>query len=140
MSKRKFKLRKGWTKAMIMDAIRKGNDGTLSGVTSLEDLDGITTCFYRSPKGNKCFIGCLIPDSIYESRMEGNIIKELVVNMPHVEACLPFNNDHYIDDFGGTMYLREMFQAIHDRYTDKYPSGLHEQAQSFLDNYYEDNP
>ncbi len=27
-------------------------------------------CLYRGPKGRKCAIGCLIPDEVYEPRME----------------------------------------------------------------------
>lgn len=30
----------------------------------------ITSCLYRDPEGNKCAVGCLISDSLYESSIE----------------------------------------------------------------------
>ena len=35
-------------------------------------LDPVTElCLYRAPHGNKCFVGALIPDDKYNSKMEG---------------------------------------------------------------------
>lgn len=36
---------------------------------SVESMHGM--CAYRGPNGEKCFAGCLIPDTDYDIRMEG---------------------------------------------------------------------
>lgn len=37
------------------------------------------TCVYHSPKGLKCAIGCLIPDSLYSPDLEGKTAHSLVI-------------------------------------------------------------
>jgi len=36
-------------------------------------------CVYRAYSGDKCAVGCLIPDSEYEPQMESQSVKELVI-------------------------------------------------------------
>lgn len=45
------------------------------------DSDG--RCLYRAPNGDKCAIGCLIPDELYTPELEGN-----GANMPIIEDVL----------------------------------------------------
>lgn len=42
-------------------------------------MNNIGGCSYRGVDGTKCAVGCLIPDSIYKSEMEGSIAEELVI-------------------------------------------------------------
>ncbi len=37
-------------------------------------------CVYRGEDGTKCAIGCLIPDELYRSDMEGKVIRDLLSN------------------------------------------------------------
>lgn len=32
------------------------------------------TCLYRGPNGTKCAVGCLIPDDLYDAKMEGTAV------------------------------------------------------------------
>lgn len=41
-------------------------------------LDGVKGCAYRGDGGLMCAIGCLIPDSVYTSKMEGNDVEGLI--------------------------------------------------------------
>jgi hypothetical protein len=41
-----------------------------------KDIDG--SCMYRSPEGNACAVGCLIPDDMYKSEMEFRGVVRLV--------------------------------------------------------------
>ena len=41
-----------------------------------KDIDGSTYCRYRGDNGTKCAIGCLIPDKLYDQKIEGITIKE----------------------------------------------------------------
>lgn len=50
------------------------------------------TCLYRGPAGGKCAVGCLLPDSVYERRMEGKSVAFLLRN-PAVRAALGIKGD-----------------------------------------------
>lgn len=72
---------------------------------SVVDWDGEELCRYRGQNGTKCAIGCLIPDELYKSRMEGFSISSLL----------------YDDDFGLKTYfdgvdkrILSNLQLIHD--------------------------
>lgn len=61
------------------------------------------TCRYRTQDGKKCAIGCLIPDELYDQRMEGCSVSGLV----GAKFLLPsfFNeNIHFLDNL----------QRVHD--------------------------
>lgn len=64
-------------------------------------IDG-GVCAYRGDRGLKCAIGCLIPDTVYTSEMEGDI-EEMLLHWPNH----PFEDDQI-------PFLEEL-QAIHDR-------------------------
>lgn len=69
------------------------------------DADG-ERCMYRAPNGDSCAAGCLIPDEMYNSGMEGATI-DIVTE----EFRLP----EYFYDYGSMSLIRE-FQKIHDDY------------------------
>lgn len=63
-------------------------------------------CWYRSPEGLKCAIGCLIPDHLYDKSIEG---------------CGSFNLPKTIIDYIGLndtsdRYFLSNLQKIHDNY------------------------
>ena len=39
--------------------------------------DELGTCFYRSPEGLSCAVGCRIPDEMYRKSMEGTCVSAL---------------------------------------------------------------
>lgn len=60
-------------------------------------------CCYRSPNGDKCAAGCLIPDDLYHRNMEGMAIDSLIETVkfpPYFKA-----NEHLISEM----------QWIHDK-------------------------
>ena len=65
-------------------------------------------CLYRTPNGNRCFIGALIPDDMYDSQMEGCI--------SIMKSYLPLEMNLW---FGDNMVLLRDLQSIHDR-VDRY--------------------
>jgi len=54
----------------VVEHLRKQNE--------LSQRNG--TCLYRGPNGLKCAAGCLIPDELYEARMEGKIVSASILN------------------------------------------------------------
>lgn len=61
-----YKCVNGWTKEKMKEAIRAGNNGTRSAKS--DDPD---SCLYRGDNGNKCAIGCFMPDDFYNRSLEG---------------------------------------------------------------------
>ena len=58
-----FQTINGWTKQRMKEAIRAGNNGE----QSWQDDKG---CLYRTSDGNKCAVGCFIPDELYTLEMD----------------------------------------------------------------------
>jgi hypothetical protein len=89
-------------------------------------LEDNQTCAYRSPKGLKCAVGCLISDEDYSTDMEVTIV--------------PYCYKEYVGDAKGTILLKkvlskyipekslpflEELQSIHDQYSpEEWPSAL----------------
>jgi len=63
-------------------------------------------CQYRSPDGDKCAIGCLIPDELYTPELEGN-----GVSMPIIEDVL---NKIYPDMTDEDLLFLLDLQDLHD--------------------------
>lgn len=47
---------------------------------------GIAGCFYRTPDGLSCAVGCLIPDNEYKPEMECGSVYALVRSFPRVPS------------------------------------------------------
>lgn len=64
-------------------------------------------CYYRSPEGLKCAIGCLIPDELYDPKFEGKRV-----------SILPIDILRYIgvETDEDLLFLRRL-QKIHDEYS-----------------------
>lgn len=46
--------------------------------------DGNGACQYRTDDGQKCAVGCLIPDEVYSTEMEWKNVTALFDSMPYV--------------------------------------------------------
>ena len=63
-------------------------------------------CLYRAPNGNKCAVGCLIDDELYEICLEGQALDN-----PEVSDALEESGWANVDD----TFLSSM-QIVHDNY------------------------
>ena len=66
------------------------------------------SCLYRGPGGLKCAIGALIPDELYDERMEGKSINRLLIS-----ECDTFPELSYLFE-GIDEQLLDGMQNIHD--------------------------
>ncbi len=109
-----FKLAKGWTKTKVMNRIKKYNNGKPA-----KNKDGI--CLYKANGGNRCAIGCFIPDGhpALKSRLA---IADLLGEFPDLAKHLPFK---------GTKAL-EIFQNAHDGVGSNGYSDVHKSVKAFL--------
>jgi hypothetical protein len=73
------------------------------GKKSRDDI----SCLYRGPGGQKCAVGCVIPDELYSVAMERNSTVPLIVLSASNGYKLPWYIIRYRN------FLEE-FQAIHD--------------------------
>lgn len=53
-------------------------EGKFPAVQKNFDNVGGTRCVYRSPEGNMCAFGLLIPDEQYDSSLEGLLVDEII--------------------------------------------------------------
>ncbi len=58
--------------------------GATRAVYEVPSPNSLPICAYRTPDGNKCAIGCLIPDELYEKDMEGKIAVALIRDNPQL--------------------------------------------------------
>lgn len=78
-------------------------------------------CAYRNPDGLKCAIGHLIPDEMYDPKMESGSVIRLFENFPEIKEYLlnEFGNKNSerteISDYNDTTFLLKL-QQIHDYY------------------------
>lgn len=66
------------------------------------------SCLYRGPNGTSCAVGCLIPDDLYDPKMEGNSVESVCDVYPSVgrmfrewgvDPCLLTDMQRVHDDF-----------------------------------------
>ena len=67
-------------------------------------------CMYRGPNGTKCGIGFLIPDELYDVKMEGYAAEQIVKDYPLIHSAIVHNYGH---DSVDNQVLSEI-QEIHD--------------------------
>jgi len=63
-------------------------------------------CAYRSSNGLKCAIGCLIPDDVYDPKMEGDL-DELLDKFPEMREVFGIQKDDDLE------FLLDA-QSVHD--------------------------
>lgn len=84
----------GWTKERIIEQIKTN---MLDHKSSLNGM-----CRYRTPDGNKCAVGCFIPDEVYLNQWEACGVRSV---WPYIESNMPLDLDSMIE-----------LQYIHDSY------------------------
>ena len=105
---------------LVLNAIRQ------QGQPSIDPED--EGCLYRGPNGLKCPVGHLIPDNLYDSRMEGgsansDAVAEVLENLGYnVEFCNKLqeahdnaDNDDFIYDFNRRMRRIAQFYKLEYR-------------------------
>lgn len=76
---------------------------------SFMKVEGLVTqtCAYRGEDGKKCAVGCLIPDELYDPKMETKGVFALFEFWPSVMERIGLSKKEHID-------LLETLQMIHD--------------------------
>ena len=69
-----------------------------------QSLTAAETCGYRGSGGDKCAVGVLIPDGIYEQDLEGEHVKKIIKNHPKIKKIFS----------GVSIPLLMQLQQIHD--------------------------
>lgn len=72
------------------------------------------SCMYLGPDGNKCAVGCLIPDGQYDAAFEGSAIG--MWGRPSVDRLRKLLSEHYGLDFtrGTALTILTDWQRYHD--------------------------
>ena len=65
---------------------------------------GRTTCAYRGEGSDMCAIGCMIPENMYDHKMEGKSVASIMMNYP--EVGLLFAN--------ASLTMLKDLQTLHD--------------------------
>jgi hypothetical protein len=76
----------GWTKERMRQAIRAGNNGTRAM------QPGIGRCVYLTHDGNKCAVGCFIPDG-HPAQRSNDVAYGLIHGFPDLAASMPLAVD-----------------------------------------------
>lgn len=89
---------------------------------------GTDMCLYRGPKGRKCAAGWLIDNEKYNSRIEGYVVCESIV-----QACLPKLEDYELlfveecqelHDNGNGELMKEQFQELANQFNLTWPEDV----------------
>jgi hypothetical protein len=94
----KHKLINGWTKETVMAQVKKYNNGTKA------TKEWQRVCQYLTDKGNRCAIGCFIPDG--HKALKSEVPASALVNKynyPELAHLMPFQGDSL-----------DAFQRAHD--------------------------
>lgn len=114
-----YKLINGWTKESVMAQVKKYNNGT----KSLVPVTGSQPqCLYRSSDGNRCAVGCFIPDGheALNAKMGALILPH---NYPELRDYMPFSPNDGLCEFQNAHDVRD--------------GNVYDNIQHFLDRYVE---
>lgn len=91
----KFKLINGWTKERVLEQVKKYNKGLPATVRN-------QACAYLTEDGNRCAVGCFIPDG-HPSLRAGNTasVGDLLREYPELMENMPFTEGAAIAQFQG---------------------------------------
>lgn len=110
-----YKFSNGWTKQKVMEQIRKYNDGTPA-------VGNCGNCLYEDNKGNRCAIGCFIPDGHPGLQARESDVVALLIRFPDLQDYLPFSELHVLNDF----------QVCHDACAFDPNKNVHISIENFL--------
>jgi hypothetical protein len=116
-----YKLINGWTKETVMAQVKKYNDGTKSVRPISNKSTSRVICLYENKDGNRCAIGCFIPDKhpALKQVLPAYCIAE---EYPGLRELMPFD-----------MGVLNSFQRIHDRADQTHNGDVYGAVQEFLD-------
>ena len=116
----KFKLINGWTKESVMAQAKKYNND----YTSVNSFTG--SCSYENRDGNRCAIGCFIPDGHISLKATENV-KHLLEMYPELANKMPLESKGLVkfQDVHDFLFQESHFTSI---------NGVHKAIQNFLDN------
>lgn len=95
-----YTLINGWTKESLIAHVKKNFKG--------RSTDSRGNCKYRGPDGRKCAVGVFIPDSIYDTDMEGRSMVAIQDVFP-LKSVIPISNE-------GMMQLQLQHDDAYDNY------------------------
>jgi hypothetical protein len=79
-----YKLANCWTKEKAMEQVKKYNNG--QRCTSAYGHG----CLYSNETGNRCAVGCFIPDGHKGLKSRGDAVS-LIINFPELRQKMPFD-------------------------------------------------
>lgn len=90
----------GWNVEKIIAQVKKYNNGK-KALKNVEDTEP-TLCAYQADDGNRCFVGCFIPDG-HPGLKYGGLAKKLLDRYPDLIPLMPFEAEYM-----------GRFQLVHD--------------------------
>jgi len=107
----KYVTRNGWTVAATKQAIMDGNKGKRAHIYEAADTPGKGGgCLYLTPDGNKCAVGCFIPDGHEGQSLRGSV-HMLLASHRDLEDSMPLHRDALAE-------LQEIHDEGYDRNSD----------------------
>lgn len=82
-----------------------------------EGYDGYPGCVYRADNGDKCAVGCLIPDDLYSPKMEGTKARQLIAENEALARHLGISKEE-----DGGYPEREFIQSLQHIHDNRDPS------------------
>ena len=110
----------GYTRETFLQKIRQYNDGT-EARTILDVSTLLGTCRYQAENGNRCAIGCFIPDGHDALNFYGDV-SNLLENYPDLRDHMPFDS----------LTTLNSLQEVHDHQRGR-PDNVHKRIDMWLD-------
>ncbi len=111
-----YKYINGYDLETTMKQIKKYNNGTRAMSLNIDNQ-----CSYRNEKGNRCVVGCFIPDNKSTALASRFIASEVV-------------SDNNLEEY---MFVEikalDKFQEVHDTYNETDTKSLYEQLRTWLE-------
>jgi hypothetical protein len=104
----------GWTKATMKAAIRAGNNGQRA-----VDSPTSALCRYLTADGNRCAVGCFIPDGHEGAHLRG-AVDDLLYSYPDLKDKMPLSPSDMWS-----------FQRVHDSI--RAPVDMHVVLETWID-------
>jgi hypothetical protein len=93
-----YKLANGWTKERVLAQVKKYNNGTRA--LRIDNKGNEIGCAYRSGDGNRCAVGCFIPERYDVTAFYfGGSARALIDRYPDLANVMPFDEPLALTDF-----------------------------------------
>lgn len=126
----KYRLKTGWTKEKALAVLFKGNDGSKAA-------DCYGDCLYLSETGNKCAVGCFIPDGHPAQSLRGGFTA-LRDQYPELLGIMPLDDEGML-----TLQRAHDKLGVEEHFFTEHPelkgaANEHEIFEQFFENYVDD--